>query len=135
MCCPKAFAPEPRKPRLQPTIQVTRCRHQLPTTSFLGSKGWCQVVQSNFEAPDRPTNHQERATNQPKQPPNNKGVASQRGFSEEKCHFDAPPAPFRGTHETQFANASTGQVLSSRSCLYARTQTSRGQGRGGINDM
>ena len=90
MCCPKAFAPEPRKPRLQPTIQVTRCRHQLPTTSFLGSKGWCQVVQRNFEAPDRPTNRQERATNQPKQPPNNKGVASQRGFSKEKCHFDAP---------------------------------------------
>ena len=90
MCCPKAFAPEVRKPRLQPTIQVTRCRHQLPTTSFLGSKGWCQVVQRNFEAPDRPTNHQERATNQPKQPPNNKGVASQRSFSKEKCHFDAP---------------------------------------------
>ena len=91
MCCPKAFAPEPRKPRLQPTIQATRCRHQLPTTSFLGSKGWCQVVQRNFEAPDRPTNHQERATNQPKQPPNNKGVASQRGFFKEKCHCDAPP--------------------------------------------
>ena len=65
----EVFAPEARNPRLQPTKQALTCHHQLPTTSLLGSKGWYQVVGSNFQAQNRPTNHQERATNQPKQQP------------------------------------------------------------------
>lgn len=65
----RVSALEARKPRLQPTNQATTCRHQLPTTSSPGSTEWYQVVGSNFPAQNRPTNHQERATNQPKQQP------------------------------------------------------------------
>lgn len=63
------FAPEVRPPRLQPTNLATTCHHHLPNTSFLGSKGRYQVIRSNFRNQNRSTNHQGRATNQPKQQP------------------------------------------------------------------